>query len=51
MYVKSVNGMSADYEADGYYWSLYVDGEYATTGVDTTPVTDGGSYAFVREAA
>ena len=51
MYVKTVNGMSADYEADGYYWSLYVDGEYATTGVDTTPVTDGGSYAFVREAA
>ena len=51
MYVKTVNGMSADYEADGYYWSLYVDGEYATTGVDTTPVADGGSYAFVREAA
>ena len=51
MYVKSVNGMSADYEADGYYWSLYVDGEYATTGVDTTPVTDGGSYSLVREAA
>ena len=51
MYVKSVNGMSADYEADGYYWSLYVDGDYATSGVDTTPVTDGMSCAFVREAA
>lgn len=51
MYVKTVNGMTADYDADGFYWSLYVDGEYATTGVDTTPVTDGGSYAFVREAA
>ena len=51
LYVKSVNGMAADYEADGLYWSLYVDGEYATSGVDTTPVTDGGSYAFVCEAA
>lgn len=37
LYVKSVNGMAADYEADGLYWSLYVDGEYATSGVDTTP--------------
>ena len=51
MYVKFVNGMSADYEADGFYWSLYVGGEYATSGVDTTPVTDGMSCAFVREAA
>ena len=51
LYVKSVNGMAADYEADGLYWSLYVDGEYATSGVDTTAVTDGGSYAFVCEAA
>lgn len=51
LYVRTVNGMGADYEADGFYWSLYVDGEYASTGVDTTPVTDGGSYAFVREAA
>ena len=51
MYVKFVNGMSADYEADGYYWSLYVGGEYATSGVDTTPVTDGMNCAFVREAA
>lgn len=51
MYVKTVNGMTADYDADGCYWSLYVDGEYASTGVDTTPVTDGASYAFVCEAA
>ena len=43
--------MTADYDADGLYWSLYVGGEYATSGVDTTPVTDGGSYAFVCEEA
>ena len=51
LFVKAVNGIVADYDADGYYWALYIDGSYAVTGVDTTPVTDGGSYSFVREAA
>ena len=51
LFVKAVNGIAADYEADGCYWALYIDGSYAVTGVDTTPVTDGGSYSFVREAA
>ena len=51
LFVKAVNGIGADYDADGYYWALYIDGAYASTGVDSTPVTDGGSYAFVREAA
>lgn len=51
LFVTAVNGMSADYEADGYYWAIYIDGEYALTGVDSTPVTDGGSYSLVREAA
>ncbi|HIT31078.1 MAG TPA: DUF4430 domain-containing protein [Candidatus Scatomorpha stercoravium] len=51
LYIKTVNGISADYEADGYYWALYIGGEYASTGVDATPVADGGEYALVREAA
>ena len=51
LFLKSVNGISADYDADGFYWALYVEGEYASTGVDSTPVSDGGSYALVREAA
>lgn len=51
LYIKTVNGISADYEADGYYWALYIGGEYAATGVDTTPISDGGEYALVREAA
>ena len=49
--LKTVNGISADYGADGYYWALYIGGEYAATGVDTTPISDGGEYALVREAA
>ena len=51
LYIKTVNGISADYEADGYYWALYIGGEYASMGVDATPVSDGGEYALVREAA
>ena len=51
LFVTAVNGMGADYEADGYYWAIYIDGEYALTGVDSTPVTDVGSYSLVREAA
>lgn len=49
LYVKTVNGITADYDKDGVYWAFYVNDEYAQTGVDTTPVTDGASYAFKVE--
>lgn len=49
LYVKTVNNITVDYDKDGKYWAFYVDGEYATTGVDSTPVTDGASYAFKAE--
>ncbi|MCM1047078.1 MAG: DUF4430 domain-containing protein [Clostridiales bacterium] len=49
LYVKTVNGITADYDKDGVYWAFYVDGEYATSGVDSTAVTDGASYAFKVE--
>lgn len=51
MYIKSVLGKTLDYETDGMYWSFYVGGEYAMTGVDQTPVTDGESYQLKAEAA
>ena len=50
LYVKTVNGVTLDYDKDGKYWALYVDGEYALTGVDTTEVVDGSAYAFVAES-
>lgn len=34
LYVKTVNGMTLDYDTDGMYWAFYIDGEYAMTGVD-----------------
>ena len=43
--------MAADYDADGYYWAFYADGEYAPTGVDSTDIAEGVTYALVREAA
>ena len=51
LFLNSVNGIGADYDADGFYWALYIGGEYASTGVDSTAVADGGEYALVREAA
>lgn len=51
LYVKTVNGMTADYDADGAWWALYIGEELAPTGVDSTPVTDGAGYSFVCEAA
>lgn len=44
MYVKSVNGVTADYNTDGVYWAFYIDGQYATTGIDVTEITEGAEY-------
>lgn len=49
LYVKTVNGITADYDTDGVYWAFYINDEYAPTGVDTTAVTDGDAYAFKVE--
>lgn len=49
LYVKTVCGMTADYETDGRYWAFYIDGEYATCGVDTTPIEEGHVYRFAIE--
>ena len=49
LYVKKVNGITADYDVDGTYWAFYVDGEYAMTGVDMTDIVDGSSYSFKQE--
>ncbi|MBQ8622891.1 MAG: DUF4430 domain-containing protein [Oscillospiraceae bacterium] len=49
LYVKTVNGITADYEVDGTYWAFYINGEYAITGVDSTPITDGEVYTFKVE--
>lgn len=49
LYVKTVNGITADYDKDGVYWAFYVGGEYAQTGVDLTAIDEGESYSFKME--
>ena len=49
LYVKNVDGITVDYDTDGKYWAFYINGEYAMTGVDTTPITEGEEYSFKVE--
>ncbi len=45
--ITEVDGEAAIYETDGAYWAVYVGEEYALSGIDTTPITDGGVYKLV----
>lgn len=49
LYVKTVNGLTLDYNKDGKYWAFYVNGEYALTGVDQTEIKEGEVYTFKAE--
>lgn len=49
LYVKTVNGITVDYDTDGKYWAFYINGEYAPSGVDTTEITLGATYSFKVE--
>lgn len=49
--VDTVNGQKYDYNKDGAYWAFYINGEYAMTGVDSTPIKDGEVYSFVATKA
>ncbi len=44
LYIKEVNGIVADYDVDQSYWAFYVDGEYATAGVDSTEIAEESVY-------
>ena len=47
IYIKAVNGITADYDVDKTYWSFYINDNYATSGVDTTPLKEGETYRLV----
>lgn len=49
LYVKTVNGITVDYDKDGKYWAFYIGDQYAPTGVDATAVTAGETYTFKVE--
>ena len=46
LYIKKVNGITADYDVDQSYWSFYINGEYAMTGADMTDIAEGTVYRF-----
>ncbi len=48
LYVTTVNGITADWNTENAYWAFYINGEYAMTGVDSTPITEGATYSFVK---
>ncbi len=49
LYIKKVNGITADYDVDGSYWGFYKNGEYMMVGVDSLEFADGEHYELVRE--
>ena len=46
LYVKAVNGITADYDKDKVYWAFYVNDDYGATGVDMTKIEEETIYSF-----
>ena len=51
MYIKVVNGITADYDVDKSYWAFYINGDYAMSGVDMTDIDETAKYqlAYTKE--
>lgn len=49
LYVDTVNGVTLTWSTDKMYWSFYIDGEYAMTGVDKTEIVPGSTYTIRAE--
>ena len=47
LYVKVVNGITADFDVDQSYWGLSQNGENLMTGVDGVEITNGEHYELV----
>ena len=46
IYIPEVNGERAVYEKDKAYWALFINGEYAVSGIDATPIENGAQYTL-----
>lgn len=46
LYVKSVCGVTLDYDKDKKYWAFYENGGYASKGVELTDIESGVIYEF-----
>lgn len=47
LYIKVVDGITADYDVDQSWWGLYKDGVQLNTGVDGVTISDGDHYELV----
>lgn len=50
LYIKTVNGIRADYDLDGAYWALYSNGEMLMSGASDTVIADGEHYELIYTA-
>lgn len=46
LYVKTVDGVTLDYDKDKMYWAFYENDAYAVAGVDKTAIADGVTYSM-----
>ncbi len=46
LYVKTVAGITLDYDTDGMYWAFYENDAYAIAGVDTTAIVEDTVYSL-----
>lgn len=49
LYIKVVDGITADYSVDQTYWALYVNGEYSQVGASSVSVTSGLQVELKKE--
>ncbi len=49
LYIKTVNGVTADYDADQSWWGFYINDEMASVGVSDTTVEEGAKYSLKYE--
>ena len=47
IYIKTVNGIVADYNIDQSYWAFYENDDYAMLGVDLTKIDENVTYKLV----
>ena len=49
LYVKTVTGITADWDADQGWWGFYIGNDMAATGIDATDITAGAVYKLKYE--
>lgn len=49
LYIKTVNGITADYDTSKTYWAFYENGKYASKGADQTEIVSGVKYELKIE--